>query len=293
MNPTLKNNQRITYLRDLPSAVALHDYIQELDTKYNVNSKDHENSFGDINLDNPIIKNGVSNTLYFAKISTRGFFSESDLLPKHEQVPPANYAIGIDKNGNIAMLESTKHATAKPKPIIIDEADLNKLRNLRNAFQKEIEANSYKTPQFIKDDTLINPTDFFDVAIDHPKAFKDFSRNAQQHICEKIYTDQGFANNPNYTFKSAIPVTYHEDGSPKDLFEVEYYRLDPNLTFHFSTTYNGWQNQEDMPHNHPCYLFWKKWDIFHLKTLAIDEWQEMREDLQAIEKEVAKKAIHR
>lgn len=139
MNPILKNNQRVTYLRNLPSAVVLHNYIQELDTKYNVNSKDHENSFGDITLDNPIIKNG----------------------------------------------------------------------------------------------------------------------------------------------------------SPKDLFEVRYDRLDSNLTFDFSTTYKSWQNQEEMPHNHPCYTFWKKWNIFHLTTLTINEWQEMHEDLQTIEKEVAKKAIHR
>lgn len=293
MNPTLKNNQRVTYLRDLPSAVALHDYIQKLDAKYNVNSKDHDNSFGDITLDNPIIKNGVDNTLFFAKISTHGFFSESDLLPKHEQVPPANYAIGIDKNGNVAMLENAKHATAKPKPITIDEADLITLRNLRKAFQKEVEANNYNTPRFIKDDTLIDPTEFFDIAIDHPKAFGNFSRKAQQHICEKIYTEQGFANNPNYNLKHTIPVTYNGDSSPKDIFEVRYYRLNSNLTFNFSTAYKGWQNQEDMPHDHPCYLFWKKWDIFHLTTLTIDEWQEMYEDLQTIEKEVAKKAIHR
>ena len=284
MNPTLKNNQRVTYLRDLPSAVALHDYIQKLDAKYNVNSKDHENSFGDITLNNPIIKNGVSNTLFLAKISTSNFFSESDLLPKHEQVPPANYAIGIDKNGNVAMLENAEHATAKPKPITIDEADLVTLRSLRNAFQKEVEANSYDTPRFIKDNTLIDPANFFDVANSQPKAFKDFSRSNQQDICEKIYTKQGFANNPDYNLKCAIPITYNEDDSPKDVFEIEYYRLNSNLTFHFSTTYKGWQNQEDMPHDHPCYLFWKKWNIFHLTTLTIDEWQEMREDLQAIEK---------
>lgn len=293
MNPTLKNNQRVTYLHDLPSAVALHDYIQELDIKYNVNSKDHDNSFGDITLDNPIIKNGVSNTLFFAKISTHGFFSESDLLPKHEQVPPANYAIGIAKNGNVTMLESAAHTAAKPKPITIDETDLITLRNLRDTFQKEIEANDYDTPRFIKDDTLIDPTEFFDATINHPKAFKNFSRKAQQHICEKIYTEQGFANNPNYNLKRTIPVTYTKEGTPKDVFEVEYYRLGSNLTFHFSTTYNGWQNQEDMPHDHPCYLFWKKWDIFHLTTLTIDEWQEMHDDLQTIEKEVTKKAIHR
>ena len=213
MNPILKNNQRVTYLRDLPSAVALHNYIQKLDAKYNINSKDHDNSFGDITLDNPIIKNGINNTLFLAKISTSSFFSESDLLPKHEQVPPANYAIGINKNGNVAILENAEHATAKPKPITIDEADLITLRSLRDAFQKEVEANNYDTPRFIKDNTLIDPTEFFDAAIDHPKAFGNFSRKAQQHICEKIYTEQGFANNPDYNLKRAIPVTYKKDGT--------------------------------------------------------------------------------
>lgn len=152
---------------------------------------------------------------------------------------------------------------------------------------------SFTYTNYIKDDTLIDPTKFFDVAIDHPRTFGNFSRNAQQHIYEKIYTEQGFANNPDYNLKRAIPVTYKKDGSPKDVFEIRYYRLNSNLTFDFSTTYKGWQNQEDMPHDHACYLFWKKWNIFHLTTLTIDEWQEMHEDLQTIEKEVAKKAIHR
>ena len=54
MNPIIKSNERITYLRDLPSAVALHDYIQELDAKYKVDSSDSDNSFGRIALDEPI-----------------------------------------------------------------------------------------------------------------------------------------------------------------------------------------------------------------------------------------------
>lgn len=179
----------------------------------------------------------------------------------------------------------------KRKPITIEETDLVTLRELRKAFQTEIEANSYETPRFIKGDTLINPTEFFDVTNSQPRAFKEFSKTNQQDICEKIYTEQGFANSPTYTLKSTIPVTYNEDGSPKDVFEVEYYRLGSNLAFHFSTTYKGWQNQKEMPHDHPCYAFWKKWDIFHLTTLTINEWQEMYEDIQAIEKEVTKKTI--
>lgn len=282
MNPIIKNNQRVTYLRDLPSAVALHAYIQELDTKYNVDSSDSDNSFGRIKLDDPIIKNGVDNTLYFAKISTGGFFSEEDLLPKHEQIPPANYAIGIDKNGNTVMFESAAHAMTERKPITIDESDLVKLRELRKAFQAEVEANAPEIPPFIKRNDIVNPGDFFENDTREPKAFKDFPLVTRQRICEQVYTKAGFANTPFYKVNIDIPVTYTETGKPKDIFSVEYYRLDPNTHYYFATSYKGWQNQEEMPHDHPCYAFWKKWNIFHTTTMTTDEWREMRNDLRDV-----------
>jgi len=75
---------------------------------------------------------------------------------------------------------------------------------------------------------------------------------------------------------------YYKDGKPKDIFEVKYYRLDPNTHYYFATSYKGWQNQEEMPHDHPCYAFWKKWNIFHTTTMTTDEWFEMRDDLRDI-----------
>lgn len=282
MNPIIKSNERITYLRDLPSAVALHAYIQELDAKYKVDSSDSDNSFGRIALDEPIIKNGVDNTLYFAKISTSGFFSEEDLLPKHEQIPPANYAIGIDKKGHVAMLESAAHATAEREPITIDENDLVKLRELRKAFQADVEAHAPEMPPIIKRNDIIDPADFFQGRISDPKPFKDLPLNMRQHICDVVYTKAGFANNDNRKLKVEIPVTYDKDGKPKDIFEINYYRLGSNTTYYFSTAYKGWQNQEEMPHDHPCYAFWKKWDIFHTSLMATNEWFEMRDDLRDI-----------
>lgn len=282
MNPIIKSNERITYLRDLPSAVALHDYIQELDAKYNVDSSDSDNSFGRITLDDPIIKCGVDNTLYFAKISTSGFFSEEDLLPKHEQIPPANYAIGIDKKGHVAMLESAAHAVAERKPITIDEDDLVKLRELRKVFQADVEANAPEIPPFIKRNDIVNPGDFFENDTREPKAFKDFPLVTRQRICEQVYTKAGFANTPFYKVNIDIPVTYTETGKPKDTFNVRYYRLDPNTHYYFSTTYKGWQNQEEIPHDHPCYAFWKKWNIFHTTTMTVNEWHEMRNDLRDV-----------
>lgn len=282
MDPILRRNQRVTYLRDLPSAVALHAYIQELDAKYNVDSSDADNSFGRIALDSPIIKYGVDNTLFFAKISTGGFFSESDLLPKYQQLPPANYAIEIDKKGRVAMLESAAHAVAERKPITIEEDDLVKLRDLRKAFQADVEANAPEMPPFIKRNDIIDPADFFQGRISDPKPFKDLPLAMRQHICDLVCTKAGFANSDNRKFKVEIPVTYDKDGKPKDIFKVEYYRLGPNTTYYFSTSYKGWQNQEEMPHDHPCYAFWKKWDIFHTSLMATDEWFEMREDLRDV-----------
>lgn len=288
MNPALKNNQRVTYLRELPPAVALDAYIQELDAKYNVNSKDPNNSFGHIKLDSPIIKLGIDDTLYSAKISTFGFFSETDLLPKYEQLPRANHVVSVNKNnknGNVVLFENIKRLMAKRKPITIDEADLIKLRRLREAFQTEVETNAPKQPFVIKDDDLINPADFFEGNTDKPKTFGEFSANDRQSICEKIYTDAGFANSPDYELKIAIPVTYTKSGKPKDIFEVRYSRIGRNTTFDFATSYKGWQNQYEMPLDHPCYLFWEKWDVFHTKTLTINEWYEMRNDLYDIEKD--------
>lgn len=284
MNPIIKSNERITYLRDLPSAVALHTYIQELDAKYKVDSNDSDNSFGRIALDEPISvgMHGLDNTLFFAKISTSDFFSEEDLLPKHEQLPPADYAIGIDKNGNTVMLESAAHATAERKPIAIDENDLVKLRKLRKAFRAEVEANAPEIPPFIKQKDIIDPADFFDGYASDPKPFKDLSVDMRQRICEIVYTKAGFANNANSKLKVEIPVTYYETGKPKDIFSVEYYRLGPNTHYYFATSYKGWQNQEEMPHDHPCYAFWKKWNIFHTTTMTVNEWHEMRNDLKDI-----------
>ena len=70
MKPQIQSNHRLTYLNTLASARELHQFVQYLDQKYGVDSTDPDNTFGRIYLDQPIIKYGVSNTLYFAGISS-------------------------------------------------------------------------------------------------------------------------------------------------------------------------------------------------------------------------------
>ena len=55
IDPMVKNNERITFLKDLPSAMELKNFIGELDERYNVDSSDPNNTFGSVNLENPII----------------------------------------------------------------------------------------------------------------------------------------------------------------------------------------------------------------------------------------------
>lgn len=43
------------------------------------------------------------------------------------------------------------------------------------------------------------------------------------------------------------------------------------------------QNQEDMPHTHPAYRFYRKWNPFHIRPMTIPEYQEMWEDLKEME----------
>ena len=55
MNPTIRNNERFKYLRELPATSELHEFIKYLDEKYHVNSHDNDNGFGKINLNTTTI----------------------------------------------------------------------------------------------------------------------------------------------------------------------------------------------------------------------------------------------
>ena len=61
----LKANARVTYLKDLPAAVELHDYLETLKEKYGV-------SFGKVNLNSAIISYlFIDNVIFLAGISQR------------------------------------------------------------------------------------------------------------------------------------------------------------------------------------------------------------------------------
>ncbi len=79
------------------------------------------------------------------------------------------------------------------------------------------------------------------------------------------------------------------------LFNVSYYTLGNNKNPYFATSADefirskqdfgrGGQAQEDLLKKfRTAYNFYKKWDVFHLKQLTQEQYDEMRKDLCALE----------
>lgn len=276
MNPQIQSNQRLTYLNTLASARELHQFIQYLDSKYGVDSTDPDNTFGRIYLDQPIIKHGVPNTLYFAGISS---YRPEDLrLPKYQAIPHANSVVVINKAGNVGLAKSQEHIKAQRVPITVEENDIEKLVQLRNNFKTEIKANAPLEPAFPNE--LLEKYNTFKDTNNEPILFHDLSQALKNQVYDKILSKSGFANSDKHSFHVDMYVPNIEGDFKK--FEVDFYRLSTNKTPYFATSYRGWQNQEEMDKTHPAYIFYKKWDVFHTHNMTIDEWLEMKDDLDGV-----------
>ena len=264
MNPNHKANKRIVFLRNLPEAVTLADFIKELDAKYEVDSTDPDNTFGRIMLDKPIVRYGVSNTLYLAGIST--YRPSEIMLPKHKAIPHANSIIAISQLGEVALLTNKNRLGAKITPITVDDEDVAKLQELRLAFKEAILRNAPLKPDFS--------------SLDNNPEVENLAKWELKNKYDDILLEQGFAPHKYYHFEETIMVP-NLKGTPKQ-FVVEYARLSTNRCPHFSTTYDGSQRQEYMHGYHPASTFYHKWDNFHLHELTLEEYEELIQDLQEL-----------
>ena len=264
MNKQHKANKRLVYLRDIPEAITLSNFIKDLDAKYEVDSTDPDNTFGRIHLENPIVKYGVSNTLYLAGIST--YRPSEIMLPKYKAIPQADSMIAISPTGEVALLQRADHVNAKKEPITIEESDVTKLQELRLAFKEAVLRNAPRKPDFS--------------SLDNDPEVENLAKWELKDRYDDILLEQGFAPHRDHHFKETFMVP-NLKGTPQP-FVIEYYRLSTNRCPHFSTTYDGSQRQEYIHGYHSATAFYRKWNDFHLHELTLGEYQELMEDIQEL-----------
>lgn len=239
----IQANERCIRQRDIPELMTLYNLIQELDQKYGVDSRNQENTFGIVTPDRMLVSELYTENLYYF---LGGFSSDPRHLPKTGHVTVKNGILAGRVGGRQIITDV---------PLQISEEDQELLFLVRRQAIEAAKKHMPRKPQFPEDATTI----------------ADYDR---------ILEEQGFAGKGRFFVKkkwigSKKPEEY---GS----FCVSYERCGSNKSPHFSTTFKGWQNQEDMPHDSPFYLFYQKWNPFHLVPMTIPEHEEMLADLEEI-----------
>lgn len=239
----IKAKERCIRQREIPEIMALGAFIEKLDRKYGVDSRNTENTFGIVKPDKMLVSELYPENLYF---SLGGYSSNPEHLPKKGRGTHSPFILDGRIGGKNLAVEG---------PLNVAKEDQEQLFELR---RKAIEAAKKQMPR-------------------RPKFPKEIEGVIE---CNKILKEQGFADGSKL-FQRKIWVngeTVDEMGS----FVVKYGRCGNNKSPHFSTTFKGWQNQEDMPHDTDAYRFYRKWDPFHCVAMTIEEYEEMRKDLEEI-----------
>lgn len=145
--------------------------------------------------------------------------------------------------------------------LMMEEADKKELFHLRRKAAAAIKAVYPKTPAFEKE-------------------------TSAREMCDAKLREQGFADSSH-----AFGVKFKIDKGVDDWFSVEYKILELNKSPYFSTRYHGFQNQEELSQESLAYQFHKKWNIFHLVTMTIEEFEEMAQDVEELKTEYRWRAI--
>lgn len=255
----LKANKRVKYLKNLPAAVELHDYLETLKEKYGV-------SFGKVNLDSAIISYlFVDNVIFLAGINQRII---PGIFPSYTRLPDGKTENDFEKE------------------------DLKKLTSLQKEFEKSILENKPFQIDFSEDEIIkvlkeVRPNPNGDTDLSY---FNSCNRYTKSEVYDLIMKKHNFANHKEHAFwvkLKNVPANdekLQNDPEFLDSFIVEYERLSTNKQPHLSMYYDGCQGQERMDKNHPAYEFYKKWNVFDMPGLTIEEWNELTSDIEKLKK---------
>lgn len=253
MQSKIKNTARLIRPCDIPAAKELAAFITKMDQKYGVNSNggtSNKNTFGCLDMKEPLVSHMYESNIYYFL-----FGNSSDIkhLPEYGYPAfPFNTVMKAALSGGVVQPERKKI------PLQMEEVDKDRLFNLREKAYTALRAAYPKKPQFENGETT-------------------------PEECDKALQEQGFANG-THKIKESFKIGAKVD----DIFEVSYSRLSTNKSPYFSTSYRYFQNQEELPHKSLAYRFYKKWNVFHCVEMTLDEFDEMRTDLEELKAQYKK-----
>lgn len=120
ISPVITNKERCVRQGDIPEVMKLYEFIQELDKKYHVDSRDEKNSFGIIEPERMLLSELYECNLYYFLF---GYSSDINHLPKYEAIPLVGECILVGKHGEVGMLTNPYREAQKKKEIEVDEND--------------------------------------------------------------------------------------------------------------------------------------------------------------------------
>lgn len=128
----IQHNSRLIRPSEIPEVVRLHSFIRELDEKYGVDSTNRENSFGQLDMDKPLLSYLYESNIYF------WLFGGGDIsnLPKQAQTKlPYNTVLMAGQ------------PFANSSPLQLEPDDKQALFQLREEARDAIEAAYPKIPE--------------------------------------------------------------------------------------------------------------------------------------------------
>ena len=268
INPQIKNNQRLVKLSAVPELVALKEFIDYLDQKYQVDSNNRLHTFGRVELDRYLIS-------YFYM----GLLLLELRIPNE---PNLTHHFPKQNLQNKTLSTEAPGVETDPEAVYFEQEDIEKLKTLREKAAVALDAYQAFFVNLPKEEVEKEYLDYYKLGI-LSEPFYRVPKEKLKPVYEKLLKEQGFALEGDFQVsKSDFWVDIAPEFLPfsrekQVLFRVNYYHYKK-----WEQPYLSMVNYNDLSENHPVYDFVNKWSPFYRQTLTKDELQEVMDDIELL-----------
>lgn len=268
IDPQIKNNQRLVKLSAIPELVELKEFIDHLDQKYQVDSRDGYNTFGHVELDRYLISYFYMGLLLL------------DLRIPNE--PNLTHYFPKQNLNQTPLSTETPGVETDPETIYLDQEDIEKLKTLREKAGVALAPYQSFFVNLPKEQVEKAYLGYYKLGI-LSEPFYRVDKEKLKPVYEKLLKEQGFALEGDFQVSTSdfwvdiAPEFLPFSREKQVLFRVNYYHYKK-----WEQPYLSMVNYNDLSENHPVYDFVKKWSPFYRQTLTKDELQEVMDDIELL-----------